>query len=208
MTVSNRFFLRKLHSLSGVIPLGLFLLEHLYSNALAIFGPERYNAQIEALQRVPFLISIEILFIVLPLLYHGIYGLYVAYTGQVNVGAYGHARNWTYLAQRVTGVIVFIFVIWHVWAIRVQSLIHGTPVTFDLVSGILGNPVLFTIYAVATISAIFHFTNGLWNVAVDWGIAIGPRAQRKVWIATWALFALLGVLALRFMVAFTQGGVV
>jgi len=44
------FVLRRLHSLTGIIPVGAFLLEHiLISNATAIGGPETYGRQVSFL---------------------------------------------------------------------------------------------------------------------------------------------------------------
>ena len=40
MKISDRtyFTLKRLHSLTGVVPVGLFLLEHLYTNARSLQG--------------------------------------------------------------------------------------------------------------------------------------------------------------------------
>lgn len=206
MAPSSQFALRKLHSLSGLIPLGLFLLEHLFTNSLALYGPERYNAQVKLLKGLPFLLGLELVLIFLPLLYHGLYGLYIAYTGQVSLGRYNYARNWTYVLQRITGVIMFAFLILHVWTMRVQPALQGTEVSFQLVAQRLSNPLTAALYLVATISTIFHFTNGLWNMAVDWGVTIGPRAQSAAWKASWVLFGLLSAASASFVVAFIRGG--
>ena len=37
--LSRTFVLRKLHQLSGIMPLGFFLLEHFYTNSKALTGP-------------------------------------------------------------------------------------------------------------------------------------------------------------------------
>jgi succinate dehydrogenase / fumarate reductase cytochrome b subunit len=36
----GHFYLRRLHSLSGVFPIGIFLLEHFFGNGLATREPE------------------------------------------------------------------------------------------------------------------------------------------------------------------------
>lgn len=67
----NREFLwRRLHTLSGVIPVGLFLLEHLFTNATALDGAASYNNAVEAIQSLPLLHFIEFFFIFLPITYH------------------------------------------------------------------------------------------------------------------------------------------
>ena len=48
------FFLRRLHSLTGIIPVGAFLFEHiLISNATAISGPDAYARQVSFLANLP-----------------------------------------------------------------------------------------------------------------------------------------------------------
>ena len=69
--LSRTFVLRKLHQLSGIVPLGAFLLEHLYTNSKAAH-PERgvadFNQAVADLQAIPYVLFIEIGFIFIPLL--------------------------------------------------------------------------------------------------------------------------------------------
>ena len=71
------FVLRRLHSLSGIVPIGAFLVEHFISNSEASKGVQAYNDQVKFLTSLPFVHVLEWVFIFLPLLYHGIYGLYI-----------------------------------------------------------------------------------------------------------------------------------
>ena len=57
------FVWRKLHSLSGIIPIGAFLLEHLLSNFEAIHGPAAYAAQVKFLNSLPLVRVLEWAFI-------------------------------------------------------------------------------------------------------------------------------------------------
>src|SRR5215813_4977979 len=77
----HSFLLRKLHSLSGIVPIGAFLVEHLVSNFEALKGPAAYAAQVKFLNGLPFVRVLEWAFIFLPLLYHGLYGVYIAVRG-------------------------------------------------------------------------------------------------------------------------------
>ncbi|MEH7080969.1 succinate dehydrogenase, partial [Bacillus velezensis] len=92
----QEFFLRKLHSLLGVIPVGIFLMQHLVVNHFATNGAESFNKAAEFMANLPFRYLLEIFIILLPILYHAIYGLYIAFTGTSNVKNYGYLRNWLY----------------------------------------------------------------------------------------------------------------
>src|SRR5271170_1978493 len=93
------FFLRRLHSLSGVVPIGAFLLEHFISNAEAFKGPLAYGKQVEFLNSLPGVFLMELFFIWIPILYHGLYGIYIWYRGETNVVDYPWTGNWLFTAQ-------------------------------------------------------------------------------------------------------------
>ena len=57
----HSFFWRRLHSLSGIIPVGAFLVEHFISNAFATNGPYAYADQVKFLSGLPFVLFLEVL---------------------------------------------------------------------------------------------------------------------------------------------------
>src|SRR5947209_14598734 len=89
----HSFFLRRLHSLSGIVPVGAFLIEHFISNAFATNGPEAYANQVKFLTSLPFVPVLEWVGIYLPLLYHALYGFYIWFRGESNVNDYPFAGN-------------------------------------------------------------------------------------------------------------------
>jgi succinate dehydrogenase / fumarate reductase cytochrome b subunit len=82
------FLWRRLHSLAGIFPVGAFLVEHFFSNAFATNGPNAYAEQVKVLTGLPFLVWIEAIFIWIPISFHSLYGFYIWYRGDSNVGAY------------------------------------------------------------------------------------------------------------------------
>ena len=46
------FVLRRLHSLSGIVPIGAFLIEHFISNSEATNGVQAYNDQVKFLTKI------------------------------------------------------------------------------------------------------------------------------------------------------------
>jgi len=176
------FFLRRLHSVTGVLPVGAFLAEHFFTNSFAMFGPEVYNSKIEFFMGLPYILLIEVCLIWIPLLFHGLYGLYIVYTGQVNISHYGFVRNWMYLLQRVTGVVAICFIVYHVYATRISGLLTGHHASFALVQQSLQNPLVLGFYVLGIVSASYHLGNGLFGFLISWGIAIGEKTQRAVTI--------------------------
>ena len=197
----NSYYYRKLHSLLGVIPVGMFLLEHMYTNFLATVSPERYQQQVAWLTSLPLVLLLEIFFIWLPLLYHGVYGLYVAFQARNNVTNYSFFRNQLFVWQRITGVITFLFVVWHFAETRLQVALGNVDKEQlgALIHDILSNPVALTLYVISVIAASFHFCNGMWAFLVSWGITVGPKAQRistYVWMGAFVVMSSMFVAAL------------
>ena len=176
------FLLRRLHSLSGIVPVGLFLLEHFISNAFATRGPAAYTKQVELLSSFPFVVALELFGIWLPILYHGLYGFYIWYRGDGNLGAYPWTGNWMYSAQRWTGGVTFVYMLWHTWHLRftgVHILAHPGA-AFGKVQGEFQHPWAVAFYALGILCASWHFSYGLWLFAVKWGIVTGDRARRRL----------------------------
>jgi succinate dehydrogenase / fumarate reductase, cytochrome b subunit len=201
MSANREFLYRRLHSLLGVIPVGLYLTVHLVVNHFATQGEEAYNKAVEFMGSLPFLIFLEIFVIYLPILYHAIYGLYIAFTAKNNVKRYGTFRNWMFVLQRITGVITLIFIAWHVWETRIAAA-FGADVNFDMVADIVSNPAMLWFYIICIVGAVFHFANGLWSFFVSWGITVSPRSQQISTYVTLGFFVVLSIIGVRAILAF------
>ena len=176
------FLLRRLHSLSGVVPIGAFLLEHFVSNAEAFKGPNAYGKQVEFLNSLPAVFLLELLFIWIPILYHGLYGIYLWYRGETNVGDYPWAGNWLYVAQRWTGILALLFMAQHTYVLRFTGVHLPTHPfqAFAKVQAEFEHPWMIAFYAIGIIAASWHFSYGLWLFAAKWGITTGERARRRL----------------------------
>ena len=184
MLLSDNLFLRRLHSLTGALPLGFFLVFHLYENSFGLSGQEVYDAHVLGLRHLPYLHTIEAVFIYMPLLYHSFYGLYIWYTGRNNYPHYGYARNGLYALQRVTGLTALVFVWYHIYDQRLLPY----PSYYTVYASLTHTPVM-VLYFVGVAAVALHLFLGLWNVSVKWGVAIGEKAQRTLL----AGFALAGL---------------
>jgi succinate dehydrogenase / fumarate reductase, cytochrome b subunit len=170
-------------------------------NHYATVGVESFNKAANFMGNLPFRYVLETVIIYLPILFHAIYGLYIAFTAKNNASQYGFFRNWMFLLQRVSGVITLIFITWHVWETRVASA-FGNEVNFQMMQDILSSPFMFVFYAVGIISAIFHFANGLWSFLVSWGITVSPRSQVITTYVTIVIFLALSYVGVTTLLAF------
>lgn len=206
----HSFFWRRLHSLTGIVPIGAFLIEHiLFSNAIAINGPAAYARQVRFLGSLPLVVVVEAMFIWFPIAFHGLYGFYIWYRGDSNLVSYPWTGNWMYSLQRWTGAIVFAYIGWHVWHLRFAGIdLHQHPgASFGKVQLELANPVFLTFYIVGLVAAAWHFSYGVWLFCAKWGITVGERARQKFLAVCMALFMVItvvGLLSLRSFVSHPQ----
>ena len=201
----NSFVLRRLHSLTGIIPIGAFLLEHFISNSEALHGATAYNDQVKFLTSLPFVAVLEWGFIFLPLLYHALYGFYIWYRGESNVGEYPWTGNWLYTSQRWTGAIAFFYILYHTYYMRftgVHLMGGGYNAAFWKVQHEFQNPWAVAAYVVGITAASWHFAYGLWLFAAKWGITVGEQARKKFGYVCLALAVALVAIGLVTITAF------
>lgn len=191
----HSFFLRRLHSLSGIVPVGAFLLEHFISNAFATNGPWAYAQQVKFLTGLPFVPVLEIFGIYIPLLYHAFYGFYIWFRGKSNVSEYPWAGNFMYGAQRWTGGITFIFIIWHTYTMRFTGihLLTDSQAAFHKVQMELQHWWVGMFYLIGIIAASWHFAYGIFLFCAKWGITVSETSRK--WSARVCLVLALTLIA-------------
>lgn len=188
------FVLRRLHSLSGIVPVGAFLFEHiLISNSTAISGPDAYARQVSFLANLPLVFFLELFGIWLPIAFHALYGFYIWYRGHGNTMEYPWSGNWMYTAQRWTGGIAFAYILWHTWTMRFSGIdLHAYPnASFGKVQAELFQTPFFLFYVVGLIAASWHFAYGIWLFCAKWGIVSGEKARKRFLIVCLAFFFVL-----------------
>lgn len=200
MADQNHFLIRKIHSLLGIIPIGIFFTEHMVVNAMAMSGIETWEKAAQAVHNMPLKTVLEILFIFLPLAFHGIYGLYIAFGAKNNATKYNYTHSWMFYLQRITAFILFAFIIWHVLDLKAFD-IWGPEGPGALMGQYLANPINVILLAIGATAGALHFANGLWTFLISWGITIGPKAQSKTWKVCILLFIGYCIFALGSLIA-------
>jgi succinate dehydrogenase / fumarate reductase cytochrome b subunit len=212
--LSRTFVLRKLHQLSGIMPLGIFLLEHFYTNSKALYGQADFNTAVKDLQSIPYILLVEIGGIFIPLIYHAVYGLVITVEARPNNLNYPYPRNWFYTIQRATGMILFFFIAFHVLNFRfglipglnTLSVARNPDQAFQIVAREFSMVPIFIVYVIGITATVWHLANGIWLFLVDWGITIGERAQRLTGYACIGFGAVLLAVGINAAVAFIHPG--
>jgi succinate dehydrogenase / fumarate reductase, cytochrome b subunit len=198
------FLLRRLHSLTGIVPIGVFLIIHLTTNSSIVWGEslsgggvKTFQHEVDFIHSLPGLVLIEIFGLWLPILYHAVFGFIIGFTGRSNVGRYKYADNWRYTLQRWSGYIGFLFIVYHVATLRwkwnlpfsavfdpqVASSSTAIALRGGSTDDVFAAVLVGAIYLTGVTLLVFHLANGLWTAAITWGVTITESAQRRwAWV--------------------------
>ena len=210
----HEFLIRRLHSLSGLIPVGAYMVVHLATNASVLNGAATFQGNVYKIHALGKLLpAVEWCFIFLPILFHAIFGIVIIAGALPNSSQYRYAPNWRYTLQRWTGMIAFLFIMSHVfhmhgwfhteaWLARVEQWggAQFRPYNASSTTGLALQGTLVAIwYAVGVLACVYHLANGLWTMGITWGVWTTPRAQAwasKLCGALGLLLAVVGLSAL------------
>ncbi len=193
MNSKSNFLIRKVHSLLGIIPVGIFICVHLLINSSVFFGGyANYEFAVAGMKSIPLIVAAEIIIIAIPIAIHAIYGLWIVYVAKNNALKFTYFRNWAFYLQRITALITLAFVLVHVYTLRFAQ--HEPAAVVHRLMDKLQNQVYFFLYVIGLAAAVFHFTNGFFTFLISWGITIGDRSQAFFSKFSLALFLALGVL--------------
>jgi succinate dehydrogenase / fumarate reductase cytochrome b subunit len=216
------FVLRRLHSLTGLLPIGGYLAFHLLTNVAIVDGVDVYQRradQIHELGVTTVVLLLEWPIIFLPILFHGILGLVIVCRGKRNVADYPYAGNLRYTLQRWTGVVALVFILWHVFHMRgwIKFPWWMEHVTRPLGGGRFDPHQAFTaaetlqaslwiqvLYTIGVLACVYHFANGLWTMGITWGVWTSPRAQRWANIPCAAIGVFLTIVGLAALVGMVR----
>jgi len=191
----NDFLIRRLHSLSGLVPVGGYMIIHLVTNASVLESAATFQKNVYTIHSLGTLLPlVEWAFIFIPLLFHAVIGMVIVAGGMPNSNQYRYAANYRYTLQRATGMIAFVFIMIHVfhmhgwfhadvWLENVVRPLGGAqfkPFNAASTAGLaLQNYVWVGFYMLGVISCVYHLANGVWTMGITWGVWTSTAAQAR-----------------------------
>ena len=206
---SHTFLMRKLHQLTGIVPLGAFFVVHMFTNSKAMLGQEEFNKAVEQIHGIPYLIFIEVFGIFLPLLFHSVYGIVISKEARNNILNYSYGRNWLYVLQRATGIFLFFFILFHILTLRfgffgVEAVAGNASSAYQIVSGELASAGILALYIAGVLATSWHLAYGIFLFAVDWGLVIGEKAQSYLLKGCFGVAVLLSAVGINAALSFDE----
>lgn len=174
----SEFLLRRLHSLTGLIPLTGFIFFHFFANAYSTLGPKAFDPLVLQLRGLPFLLAIEWGVLFAPFLFHMFYGLWIIFTGRPNGARMHYGRNWAYILQRITAVVVFVFILYHVIGLRFNEEMETEKEVWLYMQRYFQDPVVYWWYMIGIACTVYHLANGVCTFLMTWGVTATRRSQQ------------------------------
>lgn len=204
--------------------IGLYMVVHLTVNASVLNSPATYQNYVYGIHSFGKLLPlVEWTFIFIPILFHALFGLAYIAGAIPNSGQYQYAPNYRYTLQRASALIIFGFILFHVfhmhgwfhwdaWMEHVADPFNGANFkpynATSTASEALQGPIITAVYAIGILASVFHFANGLWTMGITWGVWTSEQAQERAFRVCAALglaLAVVGMAALFGMRDATQG---
>jgi succinate dehydrogenase / fumarate reductase cytochrome b subunit len=171
-------------SLLGVVPLGVYVVMHLWTNMHSLFGAEAFDAALRESREKPAFIALEIFGLGLPIVVHAWLGIRALLRSRYNNATYGTLRNLKFLLQRLSGLGVLLFLGAHVVKARLMPAANGTHETWAGMHEAFCEVPTLVVYSLGMLGISFHLGNGLWGAGMTLGLTVGPKAQKRMeWVS-------------------------
>lgn len=181
--------LARLHGLLGVVPLGAYLVFHLWEQWPALDSREAWVDRMRATTSRPW----EIALVLVPLAAHAGLGAWRLLRRSRKEAASTSAARGLARLQVLTGGIAFAFIAYHV--AQVWQPIAGPHASardaYAALWHALGRPLDLVLYLVGISCVCFHFAHGLTRAAASWGLVRDALALRRARFAAGAAGFLL-----------------
>lgn len=200
----NYFLLKRLHSLAGVVPLAGFVVFHLFENSHSVAGQDAFNQTVASIRSQPYLYFVEAALLT-PLLFHAAMGIWLARAAKFNLKSFPTTRNFAYVLQRATGVILLFFIAFHLYTTRFAGI--ASDQMFQTLARDFSSPLVALFYALGICSAAYHLSNGLWGFSVSWGLLSGQKSMDLAWKACMGLGLVVALMGLNALAGFEGKGV-
>jgi succinate dehydrogenase / fumarate reductase cytochrome b subunit len=168
----------------GALPLAGYLVLHLLTQAVAFVGEDEYGVVARWIDDVPGVFALEIVCIYGPLLFHVGIGL-LLFVGQPSPESTGWAGRRGSLVQQASGLVLLVFLIFHVWQFRGRTW-AGQLDRADFYSELCANlsstawghvPLVALGYLLGLAAAAAHAGQGVYHAGLAWGWVSSGRRQ-------------------------------
>lgn len=188
----SNFISERLGSALAIVPLGVWTLNHLWNNLAAFQGGAAWQKAVTEYPH-PLAEGVTLAIVLLPLVWHTIWGLGRIFQTRPNYPRYGYFANLKFILQRVAGLGLLAFLGAHLWlAFLHPRLVEGHVEPFaDIAHEMHFHKPTIVVYILGVLAIAYHLANGLQTALMTFGATVTKASLRKWEIMAWAMFLLM-----------------
>jgi succinate dehydrogenase / fumarate reductase cytochrome b subunit len=183
------FISDRLGSALAILPLGVWTIFHLWNNLAAFDGGPAWQQAVTEYPH-PMAQGITWAIVLVPLVWHTVWGLTRITKTRPNYPQYGYFTNLKYILQRLSAIGLLAFLGAHLWLAFIKPrFIEGQPEPFaDIAHEMHFHRPTTIVYILGVLAIAYHLGNGIHQAMMSWGVAVGKASLRRWQIVAWAVF--------------------
>jgi succinate dehydrogenase / fumarate reductase cytochrome b subunit len=188
----SNFISERLGSALAIVPLGVWTLNHLWNNLSAFQGGAAWQTAVTEYPH-PLAEGVTLAIVLLPLVWHTVWGLGRIFQTRPNYPRYGYFANLKFMLQRLAGLGLLAFLGAHLWlAFLHPRLVEGHVEPFnDIAHEMHFHTPTLIVYLLGVLAIAYHLGNGLQTALMTWGATVTKASLRKWELLAWAVFLLM-----------------
>jgi succinate dehydrogenase cytochrome b subunit len=201
------FIADRLGSALAILPLGVWTLLHLWNNLAAFQGGPAWQAAVTEYPH-PFAEAIALAIVLVPLVWHVVWGIGRAVHTRPNYPRYRYFANFKYILQHLSALGLLAFLGAHLWlAFLKPRLVEGQVEPFsDIAHEMHFHRPTLVVYILGVLAIAYHFANGLHTAMMGWGVAVTKPALRRSESVAWTVFIIMLAMGWAAIFALFQAG--
>ena len=191
-SVARQFLVTRLGSLFAILPLGVWTLNHLWSQLAAYTSPAAWQAAVTS-HESPAGAALTFAVVLAPLLWHTAWGIgrMLRTKADVKLTWFSNVR---YLLQRLSAIGLLLFLGAHLYLAWFEPrFLRGHPEAFaDIAREMRFHTPTLAVYVLGVLGIAYHLANGFWSfLSMGWGATSSKAAIAWMERLALALFVVL-----------------
>lgn len=188
----SNFISERLGAALAIVPLGVWTINHLWNNLAAFEGGPAWQTAVTEYPH-PLAEGITLAIVLLPLVWHTLWGLGRMFQTRANYPRYSYFANLKFMLQRIAGLGLLAFLGAHLWlAFLHPRLVEGHVEPFaDIAHEMHFHTPTLIVYLLGVLAIAYHLANGLQTALMTWGVVDSKVALRKWELFAWGIFLLM-----------------
>jgi len=178
------FWIRRAHSVIGVILPLMFAVIYLVPFSMASGGAAAFNDCMSVVNSLPLYTFFEFVLFLL-LIVHTIMMLLSVYGSSINVVSHSHYSNWIYAIRRLAGVVLVPFMIYFIFVTRMSFAFSKRHLDYIHMQRLLSSSWIEAFCIVGVVSMFFYMMTSATTVLSEWGVTVSRRSRNAVSMVMW-----------------------